>query len=332
MPRSSKLPIDVDLPVAEWLETVRRSPGATFFHTPMWGEVGLAADPAGRSLAIGCELEDGHAAAYPLFVDASGTGHSAFAGCYGGPVATRALEPSEAERLHLAALSEARTLHVLLAPGADPTGAPARFVRAPDLTQHVPLAGRPFEELVSALGKDKRLAYNKARRAGLEATWSDAPSGPAYHEIYQESLERWGDRTSSVYPQAVFDALGRLAAAQPDHVRLWEVRHEGVMVAGAWILTWNGHAVTWHSVTRTEHLRSLSPHVFLYMEILRDSLERGCDVFDFNPSGGHAGTLDFKRRMGGHDRPLTRLSARAARPRGQRLRASLRRLVSIDRP
>lgn len=309
---------------AEWLEVVRASPEASFFHTPHWARVAAAAGGWEPAALIG-RLDDGARVVYPLVAEPRrrlrglAPGWSSWAGCYGGPIAERALRPDETAALHAqAAARHPVDLRVVLGPATAALPVPAGWETRPDVTFHVPLE-EGADAVVAGLHEGHRRAFRRGEREGLTVRPAAGAGDHAeYLAMYDETLARWGDRASSRYGAEVFAALAAIEREDPSLARLWMAEHDGRAVAGTWSLAWGDTIVLWHAAARDVRIPMSSPQITLYATIMCDAAERGLRRLDFNPSGGHEGATAFKRRFGAVERPVLR--ARAGRPAARRAR------------
>jgi hypothetical protein len=287
-----------------WLSIARRSPEATFFHTPLWHDIARAAWPSYRDDSGVLELRGRREIVLPTLVTGSRLrgvfrrAISTFAWCYGGPFAETPLTKDEqlaAQRSMLGLRTGTLTLiGNVLAPNA--AWLPA-FKLTP-LTTRVLDLDRDFDRVLKGFSKGHKAAYTKGLRLGLRlrrASTSDDVD--RYFALYQRSLDRWGDKASSRYPKRLFETILALSQAQPEHVALWLVERDGEAMAGGICFYWNEHAVYWHGVM-DERFQAESPSNTLVGEMIRDAGERGYRLFDFNPSGGHEQVTAFKRRFG----------------------------------
>lgn len=302
---------------AAWLEIARQDRAATFFQTPMWAEVAAAAG-SWRAAARGFELNDGHRAVYPAVRESTGpvTLASTFAGCYGGPLATRPLTPLERAELHRRFVKSGADRVVLtLGPFAEPGRLPQGAATTADVTHAVRLDA-DFETMLMRFSRGHRPAYRKGLREGVVVR-DEPPSAlvDAYQALNLDTLERRGGESTSRYGREVFACLARLADMHPDHVRLWTARHEGELLAGLWVLYFNRHAVLWHTAERTVERTTPPWTISMWGEVMRDAIERGCGWLDFNPSHGNEGSIAFKRRFGAEELPVLRVRFYRARTR-----------------
>lgn len=314
----------------EWLAVAAAAPSATFFHTPHWARVAAAAggwEPA----ALSGRLGDGARVVYPLVrtprrrTRRLAAGWSAWAGCYGGPVAERPLRADETAALHRAAARHhPADLRVTLPPATAGLPVPGEWPVVRDATFHVDLTGGE-DAIVGRFHEGHRRAFRRGAREGLTARPADDPADAAvYLELYEETLAHWGEAATSRYPPAVFEALSAIAREAPGSARLYLAEHEGRPVAGTWSLAWGGTVILWHAAFRDVRIKMSSPQITLYATVMLDAAARGMHTLDFNPSGGHDGASAFKRRFGAQERPVLR--ARVGRGWARRALSAINRV------
>ena len=230
---------------------------------------------------------------------------STFAGCYGGPIADGPLSAEDWCALRLAAVKgNIRCFRETANPLA-PAESAAPWTSVPDFTHMLGL-NRDFDSILAAFSRGHRGAVAKAMKAGVDINHAaDLSEYREYYAMYEASRQRWGDAASSNYPLRLFEAISELASTRPAEVKLWQARDGTRLLAGALIFYWNRHAVYWHGAAYAKffHLRATT---LLLAEAIRDACERGYAYFDFNPSGGHEGTAEFKRRFGAETKPFER--------------------------
>jgi hypothetical protein len=300
------------LPEPFWLDVARRSGDATFFHSPLWHRLITATWPERQDRSVGVELDAAARAVVPLLElerPIKGLFHemeSTWAGCYGGLISDVPRDPPARRAAWKAVLRTQRIarLHVTGHPFRGEQGLPEGAELTQDVTHVVALQGAAAPE--SRFSEGHRRSIRAAERAGV--TVEPARTLDEYREyaaVYEDSLARWGERATSRYPRELFENGWRLGADHPQHSVLWLARHQDRIVAGAWIFTWNGHAVYWHGATRTDAM-PLRPGHLLHATILRTCAEQGLAWYDFNPSGGHEGVARFKAGFGAEPRAVPR--------------------------
>jgi hypothetical protein len=296
----------VERPVPEefWWAVARDCPRASFFHTPLWSRLVTTAFPDLCGASAGLTLPGGARVVLPMveiarhvrggFAEAEST----YAGCYGGLIADRSLGPGEYAAAWQAVLGQRRIgrLHLTGDPLSGDPG-PGLPPSAEDVTHLLDLAPG-WERVEAGFSEGHRRSIRRAAAHGLTvAPAAGLDDFRAYFEVYQDSIRRWGDRATNDYPWALFEAGHALQKEHPESLALWLCRDAGQVVAGAWVFSWNQRATYWHGASLTAAL-DLHPGHVLHAEIVRDACARGRAWYDFNPSGGHAGTARFKRGFG----------------------------------
>lgn len=294
-----------------WLETARECEYATFFHTPYWHRLGMAALPGSREASLAGRLPGGQRFVLPLLRTGGrlkglfNTLVSGFAGCYGGPILTAPADEAIVDAIVRSAAGRLRAAPLELngnpfAPNAMRSGG-ART----DFTQLLPLEGS-YDELFARFSSNHRNLVRKGKKLGvttrIAATDQDYR---AYYEVYEDSLERWGDRATSRYSPGFFREVRQLATELPQNVQLWLAEYEEGIVAGALVFCWNRHAVHWHGAALSDYFSTQAPLV-LQASMIEHYLTAGFAHYDFNPSGGHEGVVRFKARFGAQRREFVR--------------------------
>jgi hypothetical protein len=298
-----------------WWDVARACHHASFFHTPAWRSLVIEAFPGVADRSTGVELPGGARAVLPVFEvarllrDRFVALESSYAGCYGGLISDRPLAAAESRAAWRAALAFPRIASVRvtgdpLAADAGPALAPA----APDATSLLDLAPG-WDRVRSGFSEGHRRAIRRAAENGLTVAPAAGPDDVrAYYDVYRDSLRRWAGRATNDYPWSLFESGMRAGERHREAMTLWLCRHEGRVVAGAWVFRWNGRAIYWHGASLTSALE-LNPGHLLHAEIIRDACARGTAWYDFNPSGGHAGVLRFKEGFGAVARAVPRWAA-----------------------
>lgn len=117
----------------------------------------------------------------------------------------------------------------------------------------------------------------------------------AYFAIYEASLAHWGERASSRYEPALFEALSR---RERPGVELWlAVLDVATIVAGVLCLCGPRPAAYGDAATLAEY-SELRPENLLVHKPVLDARLRFLEYFDLSPSGGYAGVLTFNEFVG----------------------------------
>jgi Acetyltransferase (GNAT) domain len=270
----------------------------TYFHSRAWAELWSAHSngtymPAAKLI----RFSDGYSAVITASESGGRIGPArrilSPAGTYGGWVSADELSPAHSELLTTYILRTFSDLWWRVNPYAHPAHLRANHL-VEDFTQVLDLQ-HGYEAVVRGMSGNHRRAISLARRSGVEVRLAETQEDwLAYYAVYEDSLERWGGSATSNYSWDLFERLQRSASPA---IRLWLACVEDVVAAGALCFYATKHVAYWHGASR-ESFFSKKP-IFLLMEsAIEDACARGFGWFDFNPSGGHKGVSDFKRRFG----------------------------------
>jgi CelD/BcsL family acetyltransferase involved in cellulose biosynthesis len=286
--------------VQEWEDVVSRSSYSTFFHTPTWAQIVVGAYPEFRIATKGFILDDGVVAIVPLVATTERNRYfrwceSMFPGGYGGAVAQRVLTPREVCLVY-ERLPDSRTayLHVMGNPFSGQE-LPTSYSRSDQYT-HLLNLGDGFEAAFKSFSAKHRYHTRKALQAGLTVDLADTEDEywVYYHEVYADTLRRWGDATLIRFPYSLFEQIYQ---HRTEKARLWLARMNGRIVAGSLMFYHQGIAHSWHGAMLQSASRSY-PAILLTTEIMRDACARGDRWYDLGPSGGLKGVEEFKERFG----------------------------------
>jgi hypothetical protein len=292
----------ISISSAEWQAMADRSPGATFFHTPIWAEAISTVFPRWRVAPVAVELSDGNLAViplvrYPLLGRRWEYAEGMVPGVYGGPIFLR--PPTEAQTEYIwEALSTVRELYVTGNPFVQPNLCPPSrgYQLQPKFTHVLDLSSGP-SNVERGYRKGHRADIRAALRHGVTVHLAQSPAeADAYFDVYQDSLQRWGKAASGFYPRRLFALLG----ARPEwgrQIKLWLAQVNEKIIAGIWVFTHRDHVVYWHAASLASHM-ALHPSHLLVATAIQSACEEGARWFDFNPSGGHPGVVAFKKGFG----------------------------------
>jgi hypothetical protein len=140
----------------------------------------------------------------------------------------------------------------------------------------------------------------KAQKAGVcITTASTLEEWQEYYQVYQSSLQRWGENAISEHP---WDLFVKMFLRKSPKVKLWLARYENRIASGAICLYSNQHVVYWQGAGLAE-LFHLRPVNLLMYTLIKDSFDQGYTWMDFYPSGGMQGVIAFKESLGASPLP-----------------------------
>jgi hypothetical protein len=279
--------------IDEWIRAWEADPNRTRFQHPSWHQV--FADTWPESFALvpyrlrgpdgtdaimpGCtrRLLKGFASEW-----SSSPGHT-----YGGMLGTHSPDAfRQAQRM----LLQRHASYVWIGnPFAKVSSVMQQFTQTVDLT-------KSDAELDSELDRYKNLYYARwAERQGLKLHRWDGPAD-AFIDIYRNARDRWqtGSGLRSEYPPDFFHRLFAMEGVEVYSVTDGDTPEP---IAMGIFLTAGTHVVSWLTLAKTAAMKR-RPYQFMYVRRILDYRAAGYQTFDFNPSGGLGGVVDFKRRFG----------------------------------
>ncbi len=149
---------------------------------------------------------------------------------------------------------------------------------------------------LNAIPRKQRAMVRKGIKAGLVGE-PDAGIDNLY-QAYSESVRNLG---TPVFPKAHFRAI---RAEFGDDVDVLTVRHQGRVVASVMNYYFRDQVLPFYGGGIVA-ARSLAANDFMYWEVMRRAVERGCRLFDFGRSKVDTGSYRFKRHWGFEPTPLS---------------------------
>lgn len=284
----------------EWQEIVNKCKYSTFFHTPTWSKIFIETYPNMKIATKKFVLDDQTRVILPLISTRTGIGlfssyFSNIAGVYGGIVSERKIEKKEINEI-FTFLTSRKIARILIVgnPFFDYI-LPEQFRVKVDFT-HILKLGEDKEKLWANYKSSVRTRIRKAIKNGAvyKESNNNINEWKKYYSIYMEALKRWGNKATSHYPFSLFENMFKL---RDPNIKLWFVIFDGKVVGGCLTFYHNEHCVLWHSSFLSDYFKYGISN-FLYHNIILDAKEKGYKYYDFNPSGGHKGVVEFKKTFG----------------------------------
>lgn len=296
-----------------WEKAVNACPYSTFFHTPAWARIISNSFPRTRATAQTFQI-NGTTIVLPTTdygAEAKGffkATFSNFLGVYGGPIANRVLTPEEFAGV-CTELTSLRTKRV------DVVGNPYGDVepklgdgwtKRKNFTQIVPLDTWTDEkELMSRYVHLIRNSVHRAERRGYSLKQAETPAEVArYYELYSAALTRYADSATGHYPLSLF--MNALREG-PEKAPIWLAMIGDRVAGGVLSFVHNKRWIAWNAAFSEEEF----PHgvaKFMHHKLILEAKRLGCVSYDFNPSGGHEGTVKFKEMYGAEKRYFWEIS------------------------
>ena len=291
----------------EWQEVADKCEYATFFHTPTWSRIFVETYPEMEIATKKFVLNDETRVILPLVQTKTVKGLfksyvSSIAGVYGGIISERKIKQEEiAEIFTYLIKKNVANISITGNPFFD-YSLPKQFKVVEDFTQVIKL-GKEEKEIWTDYSYSARKQINKAKRVGVICREAkEFQEWKEYYSIYQEALKRWGVKATNRYPFSLFENLFKV---RNPNIKLWLVIFDGKIVGGNLNFYHNAHCVEWHACF-LNHYFKYGIRNFLVHNVILDANTRGYRYYDFNPSGGHEGTVRFKETFGSERMPIKR--------------------------
>ena len=149
---------------------------------------------------------------------------------------------------------------------------------------------------MSAIPRKQRAMVRKGIKAGLVGELDDGVDN--LYQAYSESVRNLG---TPVFPKDHFRAI---RAEFGDDVDVVTVRHEGQVVASVMNYYFRDQVLPFYG-GGISAARGLAANDFMYWEVMRRAVERGCRIFDFGRSKIDTGSYRFKKHWGFEPTPLS---------------------------
>jgi hypothetical protein len=284
----------------EWDAIWRKCEYATFFHSRLWAETWRAFTGGVMNPSpLLVEFDDGKKALLPLSFQRHFKGLvkryiSSPGGTFGGWITADELGEAHAARLGRFLTKKTANLVWRLNPydklvtAAGITGGNEEQTQVLDLE-------RGFDKILKNLTKGHYSAAKKAGKAGViikQAATLD--EWQLYYEVYEDSLRRWGQSTTSYYDWELFHYMYRLNSPC---IKLWLALYKDEVAAGALCFYAKNHVVYWHGAA-LEKFFKFKPVNLLIVKAIKHACDNGYKWFDFNPSGNLEGVRKFKKSFG----------------------------------
>jgi lipid II:glycine glycyltransferase (peptidoglycan interpeptide bridge formation enzyme) len=132
----------------------------------------------------------------------------------------------------------------------------------------------------------------KSLREGITAELASTENDwKSFYRLYQDNLSRWGEKTTNAYGWNLFEIMYRKKSHK---IKLWLAKYDGQIISGALCLYHNKHVAYWHSATSERYYKKLNATHVLQYNIIKDACDKGFLAYDFLPSSGLEGVINFK--------------------------------------
>lgn len=151
------------------------------------------------------------------------------------------------------------------------------------------------EKNLAAIPRKQRAMVRAGIKAGLTSIIAD--SVERFFQAYSESVRNLG---TPVFPKRYFEVLKQEFG---EDCEILTVEHEGRLVAGVMSFYFKDEVLPYYG-GGTELARDLKGNDFMYWEVMRRAVDKGCRIFDYGRSKVGTGSYRFKKHWGFESEPL----------------------------
>ena len=151
------------------------------------------------------------------------------------------------------------------------------------------------EKNMSAIPRKQRAMVRAGIKAGLTSV-VDADVD-RFYQAYSESVRNLG---TPVFPKRYFQLLKQAFA---DDCEILTIEHDGSLVASVMSFYFKDEVLPYYG-GGTDLARDLKGNDFMYWEVMRRAVDKGCKVFDYGRSKEGTGSYRFKKHWGFEPEPL----------------------------
>ncbi len=151
------------------------------------------------------------------------------------------------------------------------------------------------EKNLNAIPRKQRAMVRAGIKAGLTGVIDE--SVERFFQAYSESVRNLG---TPVFPKRYFQILKQVFGKDCE---ILTVEHEGKLIASVMSFYFKDEVLPYYG-GGTELARDLKGNDFMYWEVMRRAVDKGCRVFDFGRSKVDTGSYRFKKHWGFEPEPL----------------------------
>jgi len=151
------------------------------------------------------------------------------------------------------------------------------------------------EKNLNAIPRKQRAMVRAGIKAGLVSVVDDHVE--RFYRAYSESVRNLG---TPVFPKKYFQIL---KDAFGEKCEILTIEHEGELVASVMSFYFKGEVLPYYG-GGTDAARDLKGNDFMYWEVMRRAVEKGCRIFDYGRSKVGTGSYRFKKHWGFEPEPL----------------------------
>jgi len=151
------------------------------------------------------------------------------------------------------------------------------------------------EKNLNAIPRKQRAMVRAGIKAGLTSVIDD--NVERLYRAYSESVRNLG---TPVFPKRYFQILQDVFG---ESCEVLTIEHEGQLVASVMSFYFKDEVLPYYG-GGTDAARDLKGNDFMYWEVMRRAVEKGCKIFDYGRSKVGTGSYRFKKHWGFEPEPL----------------------------
>jgi hypothetical protein len=290
-------PVSIDF----WQDVVGKCPWATYFHTPRWASVMAKTFPEYSVAGHGCILDSGTRVVIPGLVrEKKGLIRktkqykSMEPGVYGGIIADRDPDQDEVGQIVSQLLRIKKTSGRIIESPFKHFDLSAWF-KAKEMTTHIVGLEADFDSLRKKFNRGQKSNINQAQKKNVSVRRAETEDDiEQYYRIYCQTVKRWGEKTTRIYPRRLFQNL--FQQKDPQAV-FWLAEVDSLVIAGIIVLSWCKNLIYWHGCALQEYFKYY-PNNLLHAFVMQEGCKNGAAHYDMGASMGLTGVIKFKESFG----------------------------------
>lgn len=152
-----------------------------------------------------------------------------------------------------------------------------------------------IEKNMNAIPRKQRAMVRSGIKAGLVSVVDEHVE--RFYRAYSESVRNLG---TPVFPKKYFQIL---KDAFGENCEILTIEHEGKLVASVMSFYFKEEVLPYYG-GGTDAARDIKGNDFMYWEVMRRAVEKGCRIFDYGRSKVGTGSYRFKKHWGFEPEPL----------------------------
>lgn len=152
-----------------------------------------------------------------------------------------------------------------------------------------------IEQNMNAIPRKQRAMVRAGIKAGLVSVVDNHVE--RFYRAYSESVRNLG---TPVFPKKYFKILKEVFG---ESCEILTIEHEGRLVASVMNFYFKDEVLPYYG-GGTDAARDLKGNDFMYWEVMRRAVEKGCRIFDYGRSKVGTGSYRFKKHWGFEPEPL----------------------------